>query len=118
MLMTVMLLAGRIQFFNMGARAAEETVPEVIISGVKVTENGEATGALTGYLEVSVHVHAKGFQTVGAVLSYDKTVLTPVDWSTATAIRIPRKKSMEGMSTREITFGIRCSRAFSSDFEL
>ena len=83
MLMTVMLLAGSIQFLNMGARAAEETVPEVIISGVKVTENGEATGALTGYLEVSVHVHAKGFQTVGAVLSYDKTVLTPVDWSTA-----------------------------------
>ena len=43
MLMTVMLLAGSIQFLNMGARAAEETVPEVIISGVKVTENGEAT---------------------------------------------------------------------------
>lgn len=78
-LMTVMLLAGNLVWFTGTVRAAAAE-PEVIISGVNVTEDGTAEGKATGYLEVSVAVQASGFQTVGVVLSYDKTVLTPVDW--------------------------------------
>lgn len=77
-LMTVMLLAGNLVWFTGTVRAAAE--PEIIISGVNVTEDGTAGGKATGYLEVSVAVQAAGFQTVGVVLSYDTEVLTPVDW--------------------------------------
>ena len=38
----------------------------------------------------------------------------PVDCSTATAMSIPRKKRIDGMSMREMTWGTRCSSAFSS----
>lgn len=81
-LMTVVLLFSCLCFTGT-AQAAEETTPKVVVSAVNVTKNGEPDGDLTGYLELSLLVQAKAFQTVGVVLSYDTTVLTPVDWSTS-----------------------------------
>lgn len=81
MLMTVMLLAGSLGFMGT-VQAAETEAPEVVISAVNVTDNGTAAGSPTGYLEVSLLVRAKDFQTAGVVLSYDTNVLTAVDWNT------------------------------------
>jgi hypothetical protein len=88
MLMTVLLLAGSVQSLAQGTQAAETGEPEVKISGVRVTEDGTETGTETGYLEVSVHVSAADFQTVGVVLSYDMSVLTPVDWGTGAEVPV------------------------------
>lgn len=88
MLMTVLLLAGSVQGIVLDAQAAETVTPEVILSGVRVTTDGTADGEETGYLELSVHVSAADFQTVGVVLSYDTAVLTPVDWSAGKTVPV------------------------------
>ena len=79
MLMTVTLLTGTVGYLGEQTQAAA-VEPEVMISGVKVTEDGTETGKATGYLEVSLEVQAENFQTAGVVLSYDTGVLTLVDW--------------------------------------
>lgn len=48
-------------------------VPQVTILGTKVTGGA--------YFELGLKVSAKSFQSVGAVLRYDTSVLEPVDWS-------------------------------------
>lgn len=49
--------------------------PQVTVAGTRVT-GGE-------YFELGLRVTAQKFQTVGAVLSYDKAKLEPVDWTGA-----------------------------------
>lgn len=56
------------------------SVPEVTVTGVQVTNSQ--------YFELSLHVSAKKFQTVGVVLSYDANTLLPVTWGDGTAIPV------------------------------
>ncbi|MCI8595144.1 MAG: hypothetical protein HFF09_07845 [Oscillospiraceae bacterium] len=63
--------------------------PEVTVEGNLVSNDNGKT--CTGYFELSVYVSAKGFQSVGVVLSYDTAVLQPVDWTAGDAITVAGK---------------------------
>ena len=58
--------------------------PEVTAVGNLVTNDGGKTH--TGYFELSLRVSAKAFQSAGVVLTYDSTVLHPVDWQSAACV--------------------------------
>lgn len=63
--------------------------PEVTAVGNLVTNDGGKTH--TGYFELSLRVSAKAFQSAGVVLTYDSTVLHPVDWQSA-GVRVDLSK--------------------------
>lgn len=73
MLMAVLLLAGTV------VHAQGETLPVTPPDKPVVVVEGNAVKD-EPYFELSLYVTANNFQTVGTVLSYDRTVLQPVEW--------------------------------------
>lgn len=68
--------------------------PEVTAVGNLVTNDGGKTH--TGYFELSLRVSAKAFQSAGVVLTYDSTVLHPVDWqSTGKRVELEKRNSWD-----------------------